>query len=503
MGRQVLVAGVVLLAMVASAAGQTARYSTWMGGPGADRFTSAAVMPDGTVVLGGVMPNNGDADKDPKLPASAKITGRGEGILVRLAPQIGVIPGALRFLGAISDIDADESGNLYIATATGSLRLDVRGRILWNNDIGGPGSRITAGPSGSAIILSDKTITVISPYGTANKKWKVEADAVLDIACDPVEQLAYVTGYDTRTTADGKSLEVAFVYAYDGSGKIAWKAYGWTAAELSAAGLAANTRGLRLLVGADHKVYVVGQGAGGANLWARQSQDLAKPASLIKADKYQDAADAGAAVTVGFIARLDTKTGRSEAGTFLVARNGDKPASLRLRDLAVGEAGRIFVAGDADADPPISDRAFGDRFEGSGAFFVMFDMAFRRQYAAKLCRGQANAVAVGQAGILVAGEGTKDLALVKPFQKEFGGGDSDGWMVFFSAPASTNLPTPAVSSTVTPMKMPIIGPMITPTFGSIATPSLGPVTTPSLGPVTTPTFAPIVTPTLAPKPLLP
>ena len=248
--------------------------------------------------------------RNPSSSSPSRAPGAARGSSSAWPRSAASIAGLQRLSRAISDLDCDDSGNLYITGDFGSTRQDTRGRTLWNNDIGGPAARINAGPNGSAILLADKTVTVLSPFGTASKSWKVEADDVLDVTCDSSEQLAYVTGYDDKKTASGKTLQVAFVYAYDGAGNIIWKAYGWTAAELEAAGLAADTRGCRIRVGRDHKVYVAGESAGGATLWSRQPQDLSQAAALAKGDKFQDPAGVGAAVTIGFVGRLDAKTGQ-------------------------------------------------------------------------------------------------------------------------------------------------------------------------------------------------
>jgi hypothetical protein len=436
MWRQILLAAGLTLGLAGPAAAQQAMFSTWFGGPGDDGIVSAVIVPDGTVLVAVKVGPDLKVTLPGKAPARPS-----EGLVARLSPISGEIMNAIRLAGAPTDFDADESGALYVTGAFGSAKYDLRGRPVWTSNVGGPDARIAPGPSGSAVVLADKTVTVISPRGSATKSWKVEADVALDVACDTAEQIAYVTGYDNRKGAKD-AVPTAFIYAYSGDGKVIWKAYGWTAKELEDAGLAAETRGCRLQMGRDHKLYVAGEGASAATLWQRQPQDLKQKVTLAAGDKFQDSTGAGT-TALGFIGRFDSRTGKLEAGTLLLARQSDdKPAALKPRALAVDEVGRVYVGGTAAANPPISDDAFNGKFEGGGAFFTIFDADFRRTYATKLCSGQTNAIGVGAGFIVIAGEGKDKLTPFKPIQKEYGGGESDGWIVLLSRSIKAGPTTP-------------------------------------------------------------
>jgi hypothetical protein len=433
--RQILTLAALVFLLTATAAGQTSLESSWIGGPGADRLTGAAVLPDGVVVVVGTVPG-----ADPKLTPALKPTGRaGDGLLMRLSASTGEALALVRQRGPLSAMVGDDVGNLYVAGPSGCALLDAVGQARWINDLGAPEARIVPGPSRSAILLTDKTITVLTKSGSTFKSWKVEADVVTDVACDPAEQLVFVTGYDTRKDETGP-VQVAFVYAYDGNAKLVWKAYGWTAADLKAQGLTGDTRGCRLALGPNHKLYVAGEGKGPATLWTRQPQDLAAKQALSDGDKFQNAADAGT-IPVAFLVRLDGLTGKSEAATALVSRlQGGAAGDVRPRALAVDEVGRVYVGGAAAGDTPVSDGAPQGKAGGGGAFLMIFDGAFKRLYAAKPAgTGQTHSIAVGLAYVVAVGEGKEDLAPLKAPQKAYGGGESDGWYFVMNR---TNLPVP-------------------------------------------------------------
>jgi hypothetical protein len=455
MRRQMAAAAGLLLVMAATAVGQSPTLSTWIGGPGNDSITAAAVLRDGTVILGGAMPGF-----EPKLGPLTRSSGFGDGIVLRLVPISGEIVSALHTRGAVTDLDGDESG-LYLAGPFGCTKFDSRGRLLWNNDFGGPDARIAAGPGGSALVAAGKTISVINQRGSVVKSWQVEADVILDIACDVSEQLAFVTGYDHRPAADGTTLEVAFISAFNGEGKQVWRAYGWSVQDLTGQGLGGNTRGCCLKMGPGHKLYVLGQAAGKESLWTRQGHDIAKKAALVAGDKFQDSAGAEPTTTLAFLGRLDAHSGQSEGGTVLLARAADdKARDLRPMSLAVDEDGRVYVGGWAQENPPISERSFGGVFAGDGAALVIFDPNFKRLYAAKLCSGATTALAIGKTCLVAAGSGASNLTLTKPIQKTPAGGDADGWFILFSPPT---LPVTPAAESAAPAVTPTAAPTPTPT----------------------------------------
>jgi hypothetical protein len=441
--RQILTLAALVFILAATAAGQTSLESSWIGGPGADRLTGAAVLPDGVVVVAGAVPG-----ADPKLTPALKPTGRaGDGLLMRLSASTGEALALVRQRGPTSAMVGDDIGNLYVAGPAGCALLDAVGQARWINDLSAPEARIVPGPSRSAVLLTDKTVTIISTRGSSVKSWKVEADVVTDVACDPAEQLVFVTGYDTRKDEAGP-VQVAFVYAYDGNTKLIWKAYGWSAADLKAQGLTGDTRGCRLAMGPNHKLYVAGEGKGPTTLWTRQSQDLAAKQALSDGDKFQNAADAGT-IPVAFLVRLDALTGKSEAASALVSRlQGGAAGDVRPRALTVDEVGRVYVGGAAAGDTPVSDGAPQGKVGGGGAFLMIFDDAFKRLYAAKPAgAGQTNSIAVGQAYVVAVGEGKEDLTFLKAPQKVYGGGESDGWYFVMNR---INLPAPLKSQPPVP-----------------------------------------------------
>ena len=420
---------VVLASLVVAGAAraQTPILSTWFGGPGEDELTAAAVLEDGSILLGGVQ---GAAEQKVRTAR-----GSGAGMLIHLSPAADKVLRVQPFKGPVSDMDVGPAGNVYAVGGFGLVKLDPTGKtVLFRSGTGGAGARVAAGPNGSAVVLYGKSVTVVDGRGQRSGTWGVAGDYVEDVACDVANGLVFATGFDNKRGHKGP-VQVAFVYAYDGSGRKAWKAYAWGGLEVNDQGLMADTRGYRLAMGGDGKLYVAGESAGGNTMWSRRAQNLKEKAGLYTGDKYQHAYNT-ASNHITYIGRLDPKTGKSEGGTMLLARlPSSKGNTIRPRALAVDAAGKIYVGGASASYPPVSEEAFGGQFEGGGAFFCIFDSGFKRLYATKFCGGTTAAIAVGRAAIVAAGAGGQNLTPLNAFRKE-PGGKADGWAVVLTRPGA-------------------------------------------------------------------
>ncbi len=406
--------------------------SSYLGGDGEDKMTGAGVLSDGTVIIGGTLPE-AKLTPSPRVPEQK---GNGDGVLLRLSADGKEVLSVMRFKGTVDDLDVDAEDNVYVAGGFGSAKLNGKtGRFLWRSNMGGEGARIAAGPGGGAALLVGKNISLVEPDGRVGIIWPVDAAYVNDIACDVERKLIFATGFHNRRgTPPGQKnypVQVAFIHAYNGHGKKVWTAYDWKGQEVADLKLMADTRGYRLAMGADGKLYVAGESAGGNTMWSRKSQDLKAELPLAKGDKYQVAYNTRAN-HITFVGRLDPKTGQAEAGSMLLARlSSGRGNTTRPRALAADASGRIYVGGASASYPPVSANAFGGDFEGGGAFFCVFDRDFTRAYATKFCSGTTAAIAVGKQAVVAVGDGEGNLTTANPIQAQPAGGKSDGWVVLF------------------------------------------------------------------------
>lgn len=405
--------------------------STYVGGPKADALTGAAVRPDGSVVVGGYTGAAHSPDKGEKLEGGQR--------LIRVFGPSGKVLAQETLPGRINDLDADQGGEIYVTGSGGSMKLDSSLKTLWTSDVGGEGARIRHGPKGGAVVLTQKRICVLTAAGKVAGEFPVSGGYVEDVACDVKLGLIFVCGFDNKRGTPPRQrnypVQVAFVRAYDLGGKQAWAAYGWKGQDVADLELMADTRGYRLALGRDGKLYLGGESAGGNTMWMRSSLDLKQPVNQVKGDQFQNAYNTSAN-HISAVVRLDPKTGASEMATLLLARlasKGNKGNTLRMRAIAADEQGNVYVGGPSAFSPPKSPGSFGR--EGGGAYLVAFDKSFRRTYATTLAGdGATNAVAVGYGSLVAVGECKTELATYNPL-KAAGDAEGDGFAALFRLPS--------------------------------------------------------------------
>ncbi|MBY0528357.1 MAG: FecR domain-containing protein [Gemmataceae bacterium] len=410
--------------------------ATWLGGPGANSVSAAAVAPDGSVLLGGTFPGANVSLWQPE-----RQHGQGDGLVLRFRADGTRLLAVMRFEGSVDALRLDDAGNVYVAGSFGSVKLDSTLRqTTWSTHLKDRATRIVPGPDGGAVVLTGNTVHVLDQRGKRLHAWTVADRVVRDIACDAETGQVFVVGVGV---ADKVGRAVPFVYAYDTKGQKIWVAYDWTPEQVVAKGLGAGSEGLCLALGRDGQLYVAGQAHGGNTVWGRQSQDIDEKLAAPRGDRFQSAYGIGNRYLT-FVGRLDARTGRSQGGTVLVGRHvKDQGASMRPGALAVDAEGRIYVGGWAGATPPVSRGAFGLLGQGGGAFLCVFDRDFNRLYAARLCGGKTTALAVGPGAIVAAGDGSDGLTAVRPYQPEALG--EDGWLVVFRKSPGIEYESPILS----------------------------------------------------------
>ncbi len=421
---------VLCLSRSVLAEAQEVVLSTYVGGPKIAAMTGAAILPDGSVVVGGYAGAMRSGGKGEKLEG-------GQG-MIQVIGSSGKPVLQKTVSVRVNAMNADRDGNVYVTGPGGSVKLNGALQALWTTDVGGEGARVCPGPNGGAAVLAEKRVYVLSAEGKVTAEFPVGGQHVEDVACDPKLGLIFVCGFDNKRGTPPRQrnypVQVAFVRAHDLAGKQVWAAYGWKGQDVADMELMADTRGYRLAMGRDGKLYLGGESAGGNTIWMRSSLDLKRPVNQVKGDAFQHAYNT-AANHISAIVRLDPKTGESELATLLLARiasKGNKGNTLRMRAIAADEQGNVYVGGPSAFSPPKSPGSFGR--EGGGAYLVVFDKNFRRTYATTLAGdGTTNAIAAGHSTLVVVGECKADLATHNPL-KAASDAEGDGFITLFRLP---------------------------------------------------------------------
>lgn len=399
----------------ATAMAADAVVSTYWGSPKHDELRAVVVLPNGMVAAGGLTEAAVTGEKNKKVEGGeGRITfWSAEGKRISEEP-CGIVP---------SDMDCDANGRLLVVGRGGVFCWDpVAKSKRWQAEVGGDDARVCAGPSGGAVVLANKRVSVLDSAGKVTAEFGTAGGFVNDVACDPTSQAIFVVGFDNKHgTPPGQKrypVQVAFVRAYDLRGEQRWQAYAWGGQEVADRQLMADTRAYRIALGDDGKLYVAGESAGGNTIWLRSSRNLDETLPMPKFDAFQHAYNT-AANHITAVVRLDPKTGASEAATLLLARlpNG-KGNTIRPRAITADAQGNIFVGGASAFSPPKTPGVFGR--EGGGAFLVVFDSQFRRTFATTLA-GSATLQAVAvRSGVLAAVGQVQgnELATAKPAKPE-------------------------------------------------------------------------------------
>lgn len=317
--------------------------STYLGGLPADLVSAVDLAPDCAVVVGGQISGT-DFGIRPTV-----LFGGTSGAVLRLDSKGQRVLSLTRLGQVVNDLEVRrKGGQIAVAGDFGLALLSPDGKsALWSVTDQGPAGRVAVGNDGTVAALFGKTLSVYDSSGKAVGSRSFGDSAVNDVAVDDLSQTVFVTGFAQRDGGPCSELQVAWVRAYDYSGQILrWRAYDWTYAEVAAASNScADTRGIRVAMGRDGKLYFAGESAGGNTIYRYEAQSLAKPAANVKYDPFTDAYNT-ASNHITYYARFEPASGQQGAGQILLARLGTgKGNTIRPLALAADEAGRVYVGG--------------------------------------------------------------------------------------------------------------------------------------------------------------
>jgi Putative Ig domain/RTX calcium-binding nonapeptide repeat (4 copies) len=251
----------------------------------------------------------------------------------------------------VRDMDINRSnGQIAVAGNFGLQVFDSTGTtLLWQQP--GTFDRVAIANDGTVVALNTTTdtVTLWNNAGIALATTTLTGGDVrsADIAIDPVTQRVFVTGF-TQVTA---SLQAPFVLAFDRAGSAlnpVWDTWNFSASQTLGAGLAADSRGLRIDIGADGGLYFLGKTDGGNTVFTRDGDDIntSLGSRLIDPDQYTDTSNTSGAKTFAFYAKLDSNTGVVDRGQILVTRLANGQAnSFNPSAITADTAGNVYIGG--------------------------------------------------------------------------------------------------------------------------------------------------------------
>lgn len=325
-------------------------YAAYAGGGSSDALNVAQVADNCLVYAGGRIST--------AVPVAARkigaaTTDKSTGVLTLAYPQNGQIVAAVRFGNAINDAQLRRgNGDLVVASDAGLAVLSSDlATTRWRQD--GNFTRAAVGADGTVAGLSGsggKQLTVYSASGTAIFSRTFTDSMVNDVAvftgASAADTRVIVTGMAQRDGGGCTKLQVAWIRAYNLKNELVWKSYDWTHAQAFArSSSCADTRGYRVEVGLDGKLYFAGEAAGGNSIYRFGSADLQAAAPNVTSDAYNNPYNTRSN-HITYFTRLDPLTGAQSAGSFLLARltNGSGN-TIRPRAITADQNGAVYVGG--------------------------------------------------------------------------------------------------------------------------------------------------------------
>ena len=362
----------ILAAATASAVTETNFTASSLLGGTNDSVRGARIQSDGSIVLAA------NVSAGPLLPAAG---GPKSGLIIRLAPGGTKVQVAMRVAAEVRDLALDAQDNLYVALGRdGLVKLTPSAsRELWRKDTGGLCARLDAAADGTCAVLNyvndndttpgAGTVLVMAADGRQLGTFKGRHNTI-DVAVDGASETVVTIGWRQANAHDGKRREPVQIAhltgrGYDGTEK--YHLYDWSV-DTNAPGFInkpsnnmADTRGYRVAMGADGKLYAAFECAGGNHIFRYEPRLVngvwadAK-AKKPKGDNYH-AFHNSRAEHKTYVARFDPATGEFLRGQEFTARlpNG-RANAVRVKNgtIAGGLDGAVYLGGTAASELPVS-----------------------------------------------------------------------------------------------------------------------------------------------------
>lgn len=308
-----------------------------------DSLSAVDVAPDQTIVVGGTLPGYNRAGV-----SSVNLLGGGNGAIIRLDSTGRTMLSITRIGATVEDLEISADGSIAVCGSFGIVVLTPNaGSVIWSANPG-TASRCAIASDGTVVVLVGGIAHVYRSNGAALGSWNIGGSAQSDIAIDASHQLVIATGY---TQADA-TLQVAFIKAWSYSGTaLAWRSYGFSSGEVRGANLGADTRGVRVAIGRDGKLYVAAtiNGGTGASIFSRDPKNIGlrlDSTRSIATDSYNTPTNVGS-VKIGWYGRFNPADGSLERGqTILTRLSSGSGNSISPRAIMADESGNVYLAGD-------------------------------------------------------------------------------------------------------------------------------------------------------------
>ena len=325
--------------------------ATYLGGT-EDDFTNAVdISADGKfVIVGGSLKNANLGGTD------TQVLGGGDGTLIRYNSQTNQVVSTTRLPGKVVDLEISKNGDIAVAYEGGIAVLNSDAtQVKWSkslNDV----FRIAISDSGKVAAIEDINADkayLFDSNGQQLQQWTTSSDSnhFYDIAVTDQEGgMVIATGYKQKTSV----LQVAFTQAWSYGGQNLWKNYDFNASDIQSENIMADTRGVRVAIGSDGKLYASYKinGGTGSSILSRDPNNLSETLAddrKIETDNYNRATNVGS-INMAWYGRYDPKTGELIKGQSLLSRlSNGKGNSVEVESITATQDGTVILAGSTGA----------------------------------------------------------------------------------------------------------------------------------------------------------
>jgi len=367
--------------------------------------------------------------------------------------------------GSIWDLALDDDDHLYVASGdAGLIALSADGsEIRWRAEVGHVHRVAVAGDRIAVLVPSNAsdaetsggagTVHVFDTSGTALGSFPGHRNT-LDLAVHAATRSVILIGWRQANASDGSAtrpVQIAYLRSVAFDGTTRWTAYDWST-ETDADDFLnrpennmADTRGYRVSVGGDGRVYAAFECAGGNHIFRYDPLDISTRVAIVGGDRYHEFFDTRSEHKT-FMAIYDADTGAYQMGQQLTGRlssGAGNTVRVRSGEITADESGRVYLAGTAASGLPLSFTPPDTGDYSGGAYLVVMspDLAERlyvtridpggaaHQVAARSIEGRTTIVLVGE----TSDDGAETYASMA-FQGASGGG-VDGFVTVFGGEA--------------------------------------------------------------------
>jgi hypothetical protein len=219
----------------------------------------------------------------------------------------------------------------------------------------GQQTRVALSRTSQVVALRAGKVRLFDSNGNQRGEVTVDRRFVTDVAIEPDASKLYVVGFTNHFNANDNNnpVQVSFLYNYKvNRTNLQFTTKTWdydpnTLVTQDDTGKQiqndmADTRLYRVVVGGDGLVAVIGEAAGGNNIFRWNGKDL-RTKSIIKFDPYSDTYNSGSAHFMYF-GKVNSTDGTVIAGSHAVPRlPGSKPGAVGLANAFKVADGNIFV----------------------------------------------------------------------------------------------------------------------------------------------------------------